>query len=533
MALEELLGGVLSFTSLFTAGQPRFNQHDCQLQNSVSGNTAHLINACKVVKKDGHGQGSSQLEPLIPSRNVHETYGSFKNNEPINNSWTRSFCRSLSASVTIQMAIVPLGVLIAAALYLNLNTTDLCFERMRRDSTLPQDLMKWRLIGDSLETIAIHLWFPFTLAVLFGWRDFKNDYFSTFYISLVFGCIVVAFKIFLYFFHLYQTKQYFIYFGNFMFLLELIICSNLVGRKTIAKHPTVALSKFQISTIVSMQFITGFVIAMAYMYVIVASFNRIKNDIMRAMVALITPIFAVIPKALCKQLALRSSEFADKRGSFVLVYYLCGVVTITYRTMQADVKSTWIFIGISVLHGILHVSKKAAKKYIEKFWSFLIYVFRRLFCDQRGVRRSFNDTPHELRLHADLDIQNMLYEYTSIILIQIYFALYLITNFEVTSWTVIKSALLRIAIGVGIEVFFNCLAIFIQMHWNGIPVARIWFKRWRLHMLANAFLAAMTVLYFSPVLLEIVEVRMNSHQTMNMTNCTQPFQKVQHFFNKL
>ena len=532
MWLEELLGGILSFTSLFTAGQPRFNQHDCQLENPVIGNKAHLINACEVGNEGRHGQGSSQ-EPLIPSRNSDQTYGSL-NNEPSDHSWTRSFRRSLSASLTIQMAIVPLGVLIFAVLYLNLNTADLCFERMRREGGLPQELMKWRLIGDSLETIAVHLWFPFTLAVLFGWRDFKKYYFSTFYISLVFGCIVVAFKIFLYFYYLFQTKQYFIYFGNFMFLLEIIICSNLVARKTIAKHPaTVALSKFQISTIVSMQFLTGFIITMAYMYVIVAFFNRLKNDIMRAMVALITPIFAVVPKAVCKQLALRSSEIADERGSFVLVYYLYGVVTILYRTMQADVKSMWIFIGISVLHGILHVSKKAAKKYIEKFWTFLIYVLRRLLCDKREVRRSINDTPHELRLRADLDIQNMLYEYTSIILIQIYFALYLITNFEVTSWPVIKSALLRIAIAVGIEVFFNCLAIFIQIHLHGIPVARIWFKHWRLHMLANAFLAAMTIWYFSTALLEIVEVCINSHQTLNMTNCTQPFQKFNIFFNKL
>ena len=266
------------------------------------------------------------------------------------------------------------------------------------------------------------------------------------------------------------------------------------------------------------------------MYAIVACFNGLTNDIIKAMVALITPIFAVLPTAVCRQLALKSSKFADSGRSFVLIYYLHGVVIVLYRTMQADVKSIWIFIGLSVLHGIIRVAKKATKKYIEKIWTFLMHILRRLCCGHREIQRSFSDKLHELRLNADLDIQSMLYEYTSLILVQIYFALYLITNFEVSSWLILKSALIRIAIAVGIDFFFNCLAIFIQMYWYGIPVAKVWFKHWRLHMLANAFLAAMTVMYFSPKLLEIVQVRIDSQKTLNMTNCTKPFQNVENIF---
>ena len=524
MGLEEILVGIWSFASLFGSEQPRFNQHDAEIGTSNSKNDeARFINASEIERDDQH---ENNEEPLISPRNLQQRYGSI-NYEPTYYCWTRTFRKSLSTSFTIKVAVLPLCILIAAAVYLDLNTTDLCFERMRREGGFPHDIMKWRLIGDTLETIIIFLWFPFTLAVLLDWKKFRKDYLCTIYISLACGSLVAVFKVILFFYQLFQIKQYYSYVGNALFFSAVLICSYLVARKI---HRNVALSKLQISIIISTQFVTGFIIAMTYMYAIVACFNGLTNDIIKAMVALITPIFAVLPTAVCRQLALKSSKFADSGRSFVLIYYLHGVVIVLYRTMQADVKSIWIFIGLSILHGIIRVAKKATKKYIEKIWTFLMHILRRLCCGHREIQRSFSDKLHELRLNADLDIQSMLYEYTSLILVQIYFALYLITNFEVSSWLILKSALIRIAIAVGIDFFFNCLAIFIQMYWYGIPVAKVWFKHWRLHLLANAFLAAMTVMYFSPKLLEIVQVRIDSQKTLNMTNCTKPFQNVENIF---
>ena len=501
--------------------------------NSLRCNEARIVNASQVGDDDGYDQPSiEELEDLMMfSSQTHQSYGTIIP-ESVNFSLTRSFLRSLFTAFTIKLAMFPLGILIVASLYLDLNSSQLCFEQMRRPGNFSVDIMKWRLIGDGIETLAIHLWFPFTLGILFGWSEFKTNYMFTVYTAIAFGVIVVTYKILLFIFHIFQTKQYYSYFGNLLFLLEVLCCSYFVARKVRKIHLNVALSKLQIVIIISTEFITGFIIGMAYRYYIVVWFNGMEDEIKKAMVAVITPLYAVIPVAVCKRLASICSAITDPGRTFVLVYLLQGVITILYRTMQADVKNIWIFIGMSVLHALFGVAKKAKKHFRDKILACLIQCLNRICCCRRQDRRVFHDTPNQRRLQADLDIQYMLYEYTAIILSQIYQALYLITNFEVSSWPILEVALLRIAIAVGIDFFFNSICIFIQMHWYKNTIREVWLKNWKLHMLANAFVAAMTIWYFSPVLLEVVRVHTNTSGRLNLTNCTGPFQEMLRRFSR-
>ena len=59
----------------------------------------------------------------------------------------------------------------------------------------------------------------------------------------------------------------------------------------------------------------------------------------------------------------------------------------------------------------------------------------------------------------------------------------------------------RIAIGMGIDLVFNCFSNFVQIHYYNIPVARVWKKCWLRHMLANLLVTMKIVPYTTQTLL--------------------------------
>ena len=90
-------------------------------------------------------------------------------------------------------------------------------------------------------------------------------------------------------------------------------------------------------------------------------------------------------------------------------------------------------------------------------------------------------SPRTRRLNADLEIQNILFEYTGVILSQAYLACYLLMSFDVSPWQVIKGPLMGIAIGLAIDFLFNIISVFIQIHFYDIPMRNAWSNYWLRH----------------------------------------------------
>ena len=123
-----------------------------------------------------------------------------------------------------------------------------------------------------------------------------------------------------------------------------------------------------------------------------------------------------------------------------------------------------------------------------------------------------------------MDIQDMLLEYTTIILSQVYVTLYLYSNFEVTFWVAVKEPLIRIFIALGIDFVSNSLAIFVATHYNNVPIQHVWIKHRKRHILASAIIAMVMVCYFTPVLLNIYHISMDDQaKEYNIRKCTAPF----------
>ena len=297
-----------------------------------------------------------------------------------------------------------------------------------------------------------------------------------------------------------------------------------MARKFKLLHPFTSYSRFHIVMVISLDFVAGLAIALNYRYFVVPFFNKLEDGINKAIMAAIAPGTALIPTAVCKYLALKqSSEMIRPNRSFFLAYFLRGAAISLYRIMQADFKSISLFVGLSLLHGFSNVLSKATEKLREKMWLRFIACLRKTFCGRR-LELVPLDTPHYRRLKADIEIQDMLFEYNALVVSQVYMVLYLITSFNKSPWLVIKGSLIRMVIGLAIDLVFNCISVFIQIHYHDVPMRRVWFKCWKRHVIGNAIILVVLIGFFTPDVLSVFLSRQDrSAPKYPMKNCTLPF----------
>ena len=478
--------------------------------------TNELEDYCAVLRPDQAVEEEATITILTSG------YGTINRPSDTRPNFCQSFLKSIWISFTINVAVIPLSSLMIVLLYIDMNTSHVCFEQTKRNGKLPDGTMKWILIWHDVESIALNFWFQLTLIFLFGWRKFISRHYSTLILAFCLGCAVAIYKTILYLVKLDFTKLNYRYPGNFLFLVGVVYSSYLVAAKISKIDRTVVLTKVQIVTIISTQFYLGFFIGMLYRYVIVQWFNRTENELYKAVIAMITPMVVLIPVTLCEYLALKSSSIVKPGRSFVLVYFAQGVSIILYRIMQADVNDIWIFTGLSLSRGLFKVfqiaTERTTKKCFHRFWR---YVGEVCPCGRR-LGEATPDTDHQRRLAIDKEIQVMLCESTASILSQAYLALYLIINFDTDLWAVLKQPILKIFIALGINFFVNWLCILIHIHWHETQLQKVWYKHWKRHVLVDVMLCTMTIWYFTVVLLSVFQAPSHDTEGFELKNCTLP-----------
>lgn len=522
--IEEILGLFLSVISLFTSDSPQLSQanneveRDSTLEESEENGPMWRDKIHREYKRER--QFASHLTDYYTSPN----YVSIGSESQITHSLWQSIWRSLQANITIIVAVFPIGLIGIAVLYLDLNSTDLCLQWKHKYNSVPLAAIRWNLIGLNVLTTLVNLWFPITLVMLFGWAEFRSNHILTLYVGYAIAATVVIYLTFLHVFGVFETNEDYRYAGNVMFVVGIIWNSVLVARKIRHVYPSVTYSTFHIVTVISFDFIAGFAIAMLYRYAIVPQFIKLESQSYKALMAAIVPVLSLLPTATCKYIVLRrSSEIIEPQRSFLLIYFLHGTTISLYRFLQADFDSIWLFIALSLLSGFSNVGRQATKSIREKIWTRLTDVLRKTCCCKRLEQLAHN-TPHQRRLQADTEIQDMLFEYITLIMSQIYIVFYRITSFEISIWPVLKESLVRICIGVGIDFVFNYFSILIQIHWHDIPIRRVLLKYWKRHIIANAMILTVIVSYFTPVILPVFQARSDkSGESYNIRNCSLPF----------
>ena len=507
--LEEIIATFLSLFSALTLDAPQISR---QLPSSVS--SLEEYNRCSWEDRI-HGEDVSfdQDRSLLPVE--------YLPNEP---TYRQSLLRTLKATVTITLAVLPLALMATAFLYWDLRVTDLCSEWVSMNHTLPFNAKRTRLIGKGFGLVLGYLWFPLTLVVLFGWSEFKRHYSAVVLVGQLAGLFATLYLCFLVLYGVNDSHKIKSYKAPLLVaaaVAHLLECVMVV-RKIRQNQPTVSYSSRHIFIVVAFPLFSSLIMANCYKYAVVPLFNSLDKDLYKFLVAILTPTLALIPTAFCRHMASRrTSQLIEAGRSFGLVYAVRAGFICLYRIMQADFKNIWLFVGLSVLSGVSNVLKVATIGIRVKVWEKVINFLNKICCIK--LQQLPGNTSRRRRLKADTEIQNILFENCSLILSQSYLLLYTITNFKVSDWTELKSCLIRIAIGLGIELVFNFVSILICIHGRDIPISRVWSKYWRRHMFATGITVVVLIGFFTKPLLAIFENRFHDKNYI-VRNCTLPYE---------
>ena len=283
---------------------------------------------------------------------------------------------------------------------------------------------------------------------------------------------------------------------------------------------------FRIFFILLFSFLGICLLGFTYNYVIVEYFTATERKIEKAIIAALTPGITIPVTAIAKYIVLRkSTQIIDPDRAFLLCSSLRGGSIVLYRTMQSGFQNIWLFIGLSLLHGVSNVLSKATINFRIKMWTLFVQAFNRTSCCRTKLEVLPLSSPRIRRLNADLEIQNILFEYTGVILSQAYLACYLVMSFDVSPWQVIKCSLMRITIGLAIDFSFNIISVFIQIHFYDIPMRKVWSNYWPRHVTTNAFIFICIVSCFNTSLVGVFASRkyISMFKESKLRNCTSVF----------
>ena len=521
--LEEILALLLSLFSLVSNETPRVSFRETSHTHEESLNDDKWL---PYINEEYNNVDTSEeltsVSLLVTNEDLHAGYNRMSGGSSSERkSILKSFRKAIWTSISMAFSLFLPTAFVIIFLYVDLNTTDLCIEWQHHNNTVPLSVMRIRVIGRSVEAVIINLWFPLSTVILFGWKVFKLRFINVFYIAFIFGEATVIYNLFLLAFGVFETQLYYTYPSNILFFTGLIWCSIEMVH-SIRRAVSLSYSNVQIMALVSTEFVVSTILAYTYAYAIVPFFISFKEEKYKFLVAALAPASTIIPSVICKRIALRrSSEVVHPGRSFILASFIRSGVIYLYRIMQADFQNIWLFIGLSLFSSIMNFLKKATHRVRMSLWKYIISLLRQTVCCARLSEMPYN-TPHYRRLKADLDIQDMLFEYSTLVISQAYFVLYHVESFELSMSSFFFEALKRVAIGIGIDFLFNCLSNFVQIHCYNIPIARVWKKYWKRHVLAHWIVVMVTVSYFTKILLLCFRARRfgaNNSQYI-VKNCT-------------
>ena len=307
-----------------------------------------------------------------------------------------------------------------------------------------------------------------------------------------------------------------------MFLLAIVISVYLVSRKFRRVNPTISCSVLRMTFVLSFPFVGACLFSYIIVFVIIKNFGETEGRIKKAVIAALTPGIAIPLTAIVKYLVQRESwEFIPSNRAFALCYFIRGGAIALYRTMQSGFQNIWIFTGLSLLHGVSNVLSKATLNIRIKLWKHIVKCFNRSCCTPTLEVRCLN-SPRTRRFNADLEIQNILFEYITVVFSQTYLTFYLVMNYDIPRWQIIRGSLVKMGLSFGIDFAFNIVSVFIQIHFYDIPMRKVWQKCWRLHVIANALMVIIYVGYFSPALIDVFAGN-DFFKHSKLKNCTTIF----------
>ena len=415
---------------------------------------------------------------------------------------------------------VALGSLAFSILILNLNTIDICFDVQYPHWTAVSKRYQRMIVTVSIiESFVIQLWTFLVVLTMFEWRLIKKLNLLT--LNLLGALLDPCIRLFARLYGVFR-KPWMSYPCNGLFVLILVTNSLIIGRE-IAKNSETERNKrikktIQVLAMLIAQFAFGIPITFGLVYVLIPLYGE-ASETYRAVIAGAVPLATAIPKVIVR-LAAQRIDFLHPGDSHVLLIVLYSASAIVFRVMQAELNSLKLYIILSFAHGAIDLLERLTIVIRDYVWYF---IYKKLKRDGRELILKANQfrSPRSMRFVADMSIQMILGESTSLIAAVGFLQLYNVMYNGRDTLSGINEFLIRVSIALSIDFAFNSLSFWLQMSYLNIAVVRVWRKKWRKHMLIGFIVTALTMLYFTSRLLSIVSANNSSNGAINNSNCSE------------
>ena len=263
--------------------------------------------------------------------------------------------------------------------------------------------------------------------------------------------------------------------------------------------------------------VCGIPITFALVYVLIPLYGE-ASQTYRAIIAGALPLVTAFPKVIVR-LGAQRIDFFHPGDSHVLLNVLFSASAIVFRVMQADLFEIKLFTLLSFAHGAIDLLERLTVVIRDYVWYF---IYKKLKRDERETILKANQfcSPRSMRFVADMSIQMILGESTSMIAAVGFFQIYKFI-YNVQKASVITEFFTRVSIAISIDFAFNSLSFWLQMSYMNVAIDRVWKNRWRKHLVIAFIVTALTMLYYPDRLLPIVRAKSSSNSTMSNANCSQ------------
>jgi len=111
---------------------------------------------------------------------------------------SRSVCESLRRSFQLNFVLLPavilLGLVIIFLVYVDLNTTNSCIEWRHHNHSTPPTIKVLEIVGQCLTALPLYLLFPVCAAMLWGFKEFKDNHLSCLFVSCVTTALTMVYR---------------------------------------------------------------------------------------------------------------------------------------------------------------------------------------------------------------------------------------------------------------------------------------------------------------------------------------------------
>ena len=206
MILEELIGSLVALVSSLLAQAPSLSRENLQSEY-------RLISTPNSEQEEvSNGLIHSEYEQKVPTELPYYEDGTFVQMQAEE---TENFCQSFVLSFKANVGLITVVVFILAVLtvglvFVDLNTNDVCKEWMHRNLNVSSHVKTVRKVGMSVKLLSLFSWFPVSIAMLWGFKEFKRNYVACLFLcGFVPASITCAYRIIM--FHKFTNLTYNIY----------------------------------------------------------------------------------------------------------------------------------------------------------------------------------------------------------------------------------------------------------------------------------------------------------------------------------